>query len=137
MPRRAVTELAETDDGFKLAAKVRRLMIERGKPALILVNGKPAIEDLEVIESERVSLTPIHYESVDVPAPGKKQKRRWHKQGHYTANGLQIPVVGFRFLRAQFRQYSNAEFLQFEAHNQRFLRTSINPYMDVESDVDV
>jgi hypothetical protein len=123
LPRQVVGALVEQDEGFKLAAEVRRVLIERG--ALILVNGNPAVEDLEAVEGKRLSLTHIGYDSVDTPPLGKRQKRRWHKQGRYVANGLSLPVVGFPFLKAPFRQYSNAELLQLGTHIQQFLRGEV------------
>jgi hypothetical protein len=67
---------------------------------------------------------------MDKPVAGKKQKRRWHKQGHYTVGDRHIPVVGFPFLNAPFRQYSNAELLQLGGHIRYFLKTQFKRHLN-------
>lgn len=121
LSRQAVEDLVGSEPGFKIAAEVRRILIEQGQPALILINGTEAVKDFESVESERIELNTVRYESVDEPARGKKRKPLWHKQGYYLAMGRRIPLVGFPFLRGARTHNSHAERRQLESHIREFL----------------
>ena len=121
LSRDVVEELTQEDVGFKLAAKVRRILIEQGRPVLVLLNGTATIEDFEFVDRERVSLRRIEYPSVDKPAVGKNQKRLWHKQGYYGAPHGHVPVVGFPFLRSRMTAASNGELRQLGGHIRYFM----------------
>lgn len=121
LSRHTVEELVRSEPGVRIAAEVRRILIEKGQPSLILVNGTEALNDFESVESERIELGEVRYESVDAPAMGKKRKCLWHKQGHYHAQGRRIPLVGFPFLRSPRTHNSNAERRQLETLIREFL----------------
>ena len=86
-------ELAEEDLGFRVAARVRQLLIEEAHPAVVLFNGMSAIEDFEVLHAPDVDWDEQRYPSVAQP-----EKSLWHKQGFYAGTGEPVPVVGFPFL---------------------------------------
>lgn len=132
LPGRAVEELSREEAGFQLAVAVRRILIEQGQPALILVNGKPAVEDLETVDRDRIWLRAISYDSVDKPKEGKKQKRLWHKQGHYVTSDAPIPVIGFPFLRTRMTHNSSAERRQLSGHIQYFLKTQSGRHLNAD-----
>lgn len=89
----ALTTLAAEDRGFRLAAQVRRLLIEEATPALVLVNGVDALNDFERLTGEQVVLEERRYASVSRPG-----RTLWHKEGIYRARQGAVPVAGFPFL---------------------------------------
>src|SRR5206468_1092677 len=77
--------LASEDVGFQTAARVREILIEDAKPALVLVNGLSAVWALESVEGEHVQLSEVRYEL------GGKRLRHW--KGSYRAGSPPIPLV--------------------------------------------
>ena len=55
LSRQQLPELSASDEGFRIAAEVRHLLIERGRPALVIINGNPAVEAIEMLEGKRVT----------------------------------------------------------------------------------
>ena len=49
LPWETIDELSRTDTGFEIAATLRKILIEQGSPALVLVNGRSAMWDFERI----------------------------------------------------------------------------------------
>ena len=84
--------LSHTDPGFKIAADVRRQLIERGRPRFFLVNGIPAGKALESTDRGRIHVERQGYVSVD-------GNRRWHTIGRSATPSGDVPFVGFPFLR--------------------------------------
>ena len=84
--------LADEDRGFRVAAEVRRILIEGASPALVLVNGVGAINDFERLSGDRARLEIRRYASTQRP-----NHMLWHKEGVYQSAGDPIPVVGFPF----------------------------------------
>ena len=85
--------LTEEDHGFQIAARVRGILIEQASPALVMVNGVPAIEALEHLDRDRLTLGEHRtYQSVTTPA-----KRLWHREGRITKGDSSVPVIAFPF----------------------------------------
>jgi hypothetical protein len=109
------------DLGFRLAAQVRRLLLDQAKPALTLVNGRLAIEDLELVERGHLDWQEVRYESIDGAAMRGRIKHLRHVQGYYAALDGPVPIVGFPFLRKPASHNSNAEMLQLSRKIRDFL----------------
>ena len=89
--------LAAEDHGFRVAARIRRILIEEAHPALVLVSGNQAITVLEDIERAHLRLGEARsYRSVSRPG-----KRLWHREGHFTHGESRVPIIAAPFLRTQ------------------------------------
>lgn len=85
--------LTKEDPGFQTAAGVRRILIEEASPALIMVNGVPAIEALEHLDRDRLTLDECRtYQSLTTPT-----KQLWHREGYFTTGESSVPVIAFPF----------------------------------------
>lgn len=93
-----VEELLATDVGFQRAADVNRLLIEQGRPALVMVNGLASINMIEHLYPDALRWREIRYDSCDLPVEGCKPKRLRHYCGSLTLSHHAVPVVGFPFL---------------------------------------
>lgn len=119
-----VEELATTDEGFKIAAVVRRLLIERGKPHAIVVNGNLALGDFEALERDRFTWDELRYESVESLSGRSPGRMLWHRQGHYHVNAAhKIPVFGCPFLKSTKGPNSNAEIDDLADRIRAFIRS--------------
>ena len=87
--------LATTDRGFQIVAQVRQILIREARPALVMVNGVPAVSTLQLLEPERLKLQErSRYQSISDHA-----KRLRHWEGHFSIGNTSVPVLGFPFLR--------------------------------------
>jgi hypothetical protein len=109
MSWQAVEELLVTDLGFQRAAEVNHLLIEKGRPALVMVNGARAINMVEHLHADALTWRAVRYDSCDLPEEGRKQKRLMHYCGSLRLGSQTVPVVGFPFLRTARTHNSNAE----------------------------
>ena len=125
LPAETVAELSRSDPGFRTAARVRRILIEQGQPALVLVNGTAAVRDAEVVDADRLRWLEVCYESADGTSRRGRPKRLWHKQGVYDAPRCPVPVVGFPFLKKPATHNSNAEIEQLGQLIRAFLRVEL------------
>lgn len=112
---REIEKLLEYDLGFRLAREVNHLLIEAGQPALIMVNGMPAVDTFQRLQGELLAWSERRYESVDLPGIGKRRKSLRHWCGVLSVGRQRVPVVGFPFLRKPKTQNSNAEITQLGA----------------------
>ena len=103
-----LTELAETDPGFRTAQRVRDVLIEQARPAFVLINGAAAVRDAELVGGERLRWETIRYRSENGLYRGRP-KRLWHNQGSYVTPSGVIPTVGFPFLRKPSTHNSDSE----------------------------
>lgn len=103
-------QLALKDIGFQMSAQVRRVLIEKAEPALILVNGAAALGSFAQLDNTHLELRRRRYASVSRPA-----KELWHEEGHYPTSSRSVPVVGFPFLRKPPTHNSYAEIDQLGA----------------------
>lgn len=106
-----VAELSRVDPGFAIAQQFRRILIDRARPALVLVNGVAAIQDVELLDCDRLTWRQVSYPSAGGVLRGRP-KQLWHKQGVYTAPHTEIPTIGFPFLRTATTHNSNDELRQ-------------------------
>jgi hypothetical protein len=104
---RTVARLVAEDRGFRTAAEVTRILLDEAAPALVLVNGKRAVEDFEVLHRDRLRWERRRYLSVDDPG-----KTLWHLEGTIRTPGGTVPVAGFPFLRSMAAHNSDAEVAQ-------------------------
>ncbi len=90
--------LVANDIGFRIKREVRNILMQHGQPLAILVNGKPAIDDMENYYTQDLIWHQKLYES-----PGRllggMQKQLKHKEGLLRFGVRTIPIVGFGFLR--------------------------------------
>ena len=119
LPWQTVSELLSTDPGFQLAADVNRLLIERGQPALVMVNGRRAIDMFEHLYADALTWRDIRYESCDLPREGRKPKSLIHSCGSLDLGQHAVPVVGFTFLRTPATHSSHAELALLAGHIRR------------------
>ena len=85
--------LAEKDRGFQVLERVRRVLIEEARPALVMVNGNPAVSTLQLLEGGRLQLEEHRrYESASEPG---KALRHW--EGRLDSGGGSLPVLAFPF----------------------------------------
>ena len=97
--------LSVQDHGFRTAAKLRRILVQHGRPAMVMVSGNQALTVLERADRDHLVLGERRsYQSV-----GRPEKALWHREGHYTSGLSRVPVLGFPFLRTQSTHNSYAE----------------------------
>lgn len=106
----ALGQLARDDIGFRLSTEVRRVLIDKAEPALVMVNGVAGLKAIAELEDARLELLERRYPSVSRP-----QKQLWHEEGHYATDSRSVPVVGFPFLRKPQTHNSYAEIDQLGA----------------------
>lgn len=104
-----VEELLVTDLGFRLASDVNRLLIERGRPALVMVNGLRAIDMFEHVYADALTWRQVRYASCDLRKESGMPKRLMHYCGSLELGHYVVPVVGFPFLRTPATHNSNSE----------------------------
>ena len=92
-----LTRLTAEDRGFQIASRVRRILIHEASPAIVMVNGRPALDAMEHLEGGQLRLGERRvYQSVSRP-----DKRLWHREGHLTTSESSVPLIGFPFLRSR------------------------------------
>lgn len=116
-----VAALARDDRGFQTAARFRRILMEEGRPALVLVNGTAAIRDAEAVDGDRLSWEQVSYQSPIVSRSDARPKRLWHMQGSYATMHGVTPVVGFPFLKKPATHNATAEIENLGLRIQAFL----------------
>lgn len=109
-----IAEAATTDVGFQAAARVRDILVDQARPALVLVNGVQALKSFEAMYRPR--LKDWHCVSAD-----SGNRKLWHQQGLLDQPHGGVPVVGFPFLRTPRSHNSNAEIRQLGSSARQFL----------------
>lgn len=90
-------QLAAEDDGFRIAARIRRILIQRARPAFVLISGNQAVTGLEHGDREDLHLEePVHYQSVR-----RSEMRLWHREGHFVVGTSRVPAIGCPALRTR------------------------------------
>lgn len=115
-----IAELSREDPGFFIAQKFRRILIEQAEPAVVLINGVPAIRDVELLDVDRLAWEEIRYTSPTNLFRGRP-KQLWHKQGIYAASHGPVPTIGFPFLKKAATHNSALELAQLGQHIRTFL----------------
>ena len=118
-----IKELLETDLGFRLASEINHLLIEKGEPALVLVNGNSAIVMFRHLYANELELQEVRYDSCHPPKSDGKQKRLRHYCGSLHLGEKTIPVVGFPFLQTPMTHNSDQEVALLGAHAFRCTRS--------------
>lgn len=121
LPRTVIAELLAEDLGFQLAARVNHILMERGHPAFVLVNGGGALATFEILYGDQLSWRMIRYDSATIPREGAKRKRLWHRYGWLQIRDRRVPIIGFPFLRTRMTHNSNPELQQLANHIRFFL----------------
>ncbi len=112
--------LSEEDHGFRTAAELRRILIQHGRPAVVMVSGNQAVTMLERADGDHLTLGRARsYQSVS-----RAGKRLWHREGHYRRGASRIPVLAFPFLRTQSTHNSYAEIDQLGERARVLVRES-------------
>jgi hypothetical protein len=107
-PEQTLVELANSDPGFKIAQRVRDLLIEQARPGFVLVNGAPAVRDFELVGGDYLQWETVRYTSGEGLFRGQPKRLR-HKQGSYATTAGPIPIAGFPFLMKAGTHNSHAE----------------------------
>lgn len=103
--------VADEDRGLKVLERVRHVLIEEAHPALVLVNGNPALSTLQVLEGKRLRLEEHRrYESISKPG-----KRLRHYEGRLDSRRGSVPVLAFPFVPGRKTHQSHREFEQLGA----------------------
>ena len=86
-----VARLVREDRGFQIKSRVRQILVDHAHPALVMVNGKPALPVLEQLEGDRFQFgARTIYPSVHDP-----RKRLWHREGAAHTGDSSVPLIGF------------------------------------------
>ena len=104
-----IEELLTSDPGFRLASEVNHLLIEKGEPGLVMVNGTSAIDVFQHLYANALKWREIRYDSCHPPREGRNQKRLRHYCGLLRIGKRPVPIVGFPFLRTPWTHNSNQE----------------------------
>ena len=118
---KVVAELAGTDPGVRTAAGINRLLIEGARPAVVLVNGKPAMEDFAAVYGRA-----LRREKVGYPSAHRPEKRLWHRQGTFDPGNGPVPVAGFPFLRKPATHNADVEVDQLGSYIRAFIELQGN-----------
>ena len=86
-------ELVRDDVGFRLAAEVQRVLINEGRPALVILNGTGTLRSFTELYGEDLELRERRYSSISRP-----EKTLWHEEGRYTTDRWSVPILGIPFL---------------------------------------
>ncbi len=122
-----IHRLTAVDRGFRVAARIRHVLMEEGRPGLVMVNGVPAIAAFERVHGDQMELAERR-SYASARSPGTKL---WHREGHVNAAGRRVPLLAFPFLRTRQTHNSYSEIAQLGAmgreHVQRHLPASGQP----------
>jgi hypothetical protein len=108
LPPDLVSDLVQTEPGFRLAAQANRLVMDEAGPAFVLVNGSAACQSFEAEFGDALSWQYQQYSSSPLTSGGRA-KTLWHYEGLLHREAATTPVVGFPFLRTARTHNSNAE----------------------------
>ena len=101
----AIRRLTSVDRGYRLATRVRETLIERGQPALVVLNGLGTIEAFAQVHSDRARFDEWrHYPSVH-----NASRTLRHREGRYDAGASLVPLLGMPFLRKAGTHNANTE----------------------------
>ena len=100
-----LADIARTEEGFRTAARVRDILIQKARPGLILVNGVPTLDAFEASYGPDME----NWRASTYPSPSRPSRNLWHMEGWVRHQSDKIPVVGFPFLRRQGTHNSNVE----------------------------
>jgi hypothetical protein len=123
LPWPAIAELLKSDPGFRLASEVNHLLIEKGEPALVMVNGNRAINMFQHLYANTLEWREIRYDSCHLPQEGRKRKRLRHFCGSLHVGKKPVPAVGFPFLRTPSTHNSHQEVALLGDHVGRCIRS--------------
>ncbi len=113
-----IHRLTAVDRGFRVAARIRPLLMEEGRPGLVMVNGVPAIAAFERVHGDEIQLAERRsYASVRRPG-----KQLWHREGHVDTAGGRVPLLAIPFLRTRQTHNSYSEIAQLGAMGREQVR---------------
>lgn len=87
-----ILEGALEDYGVRLSRLFRQILIDKARPSLVLVNGRPEA-------FERTHRNVIEWKQQNYVSNTNPHKELWHMQGWLGSEAGSIPVAGFPFLR--------------------------------------
>ena len=97
--------LTAVDRGYRIATRVREILIHEGRPALVVLNGLRTIEAFAHVHRDRARLHGWRrYASVH-----NARRTLRHREGHYDAGTSSVPLLGMPFLRKAGTHNANAE----------------------------
>ena len=108
LPLDVVSQLVQSEPGFRLAAQANRLLIDEAEPAFVLINGSTACEVFKAEFGNSLSWQYKQYSSRELTPTGRR-KTLWHYEGFLHREVESTPVVGFPFLRTARTHNSSAE----------------------------
>ena len=100
-----IRRLATVDRGYRIATRVREILIHDGEPALVVMNGLRTVEAFAHVHRERALFDDWRrYASVHNP-----RRTLRHREGHYDLGTSRIPLLGMPFLRKAGTHNANSE----------------------------
>jgi hypothetical protein len=118
LPWYKVIELCSDDIGCRVGEDIVDLMVRKGQPRAIFVNGNPSIWNFKAMHRRALTWRDSIYESDS--KPGKYIR---HKQGLLDIDAEKVPVIGFPFYRRPATHNSQLEQDQLGRHIKTFLST--------------
>ncbi len=119
LPDEVLHRLVTEDRGFRIAERVRHILIGVARPAVVLVNGVPAIEAFERSHGDQLELG----NRLGYPSCNRAGKTLWHREGHLNTGKLRVPVVAFPFLRKPHTHNAYSEIDQLGAMARQLIQT--------------
>ena len=117
----ALQRLSEGDNGFRIVADVRRILVEEARPALVVVSGNQAVTVLEHADRDHLKLGgPVRYRS-DHDA----QKMLRHREGRFAYAESSVPVIGCPALRTRSAHNAYVEIDQLGDHARELVRDGL------------
>ena len=113
-----VHRLTAVDGGFRVAARIRHVLMEEGRPGLVMINGVPAIAAFERVHGDQMELA----ERRSYASVRRSGKKLWHREGHVDAAGGRVPLLAFPFLRTRQTHNSYSEIAQLAAMGREHVR---------------
>ena len=95
-PLSTIRTVVRRDIGCLTAASVGRILVEKARPKLILVNGSPTVLEFDAIYGSNLS-----WEEKQYPSESHPHLKLWHREGYWKTEQGAIPVVGIPLLGTQ------------------------------------
>ena len=100
-----IHRLATVDRGYRIATRVREILIHDGEPALVVLNGLRTIEAFAHVHRDRARFD----EWRRYPSVHNARRMLRHREGRYDAGLSGVPLLGMPFLRKAGTHNANSE----------------------------
>jgi hypothetical protein len=89
-----VRRLLAEDEGFRIASEFRRILLEKGQPRVVFLNGQRAMKTYA-----ETGLLSSPWAQKQYNSEHTRGKTLEHSEGSLNTGGRPVPVFGFQFLR--------------------------------------